>query len=161
MTLRTDLTPLGTLRDTLRAGFGMARYSVTVRTETFAAAIADGLAAPATAEVDILPAPPVVKLTGEAAAWHGSDPLAATTGRLERLVFRIGPIPLKHATGGFDSTDLRPEPTGPTERLVYWIVGPDVPDGAAFELTGQAGCYTEGPFGTTLVVRQAAPVEAA
>lgn len=161
MALRDDLLGLGTLRDQLATDLGMRRYSVTVRHEEYSSAIADGLAPPTITDVPLLPAPPVVKLNDELASWHGGGVVATQTGRLTLLVFKIGPIPLNHPDGGYSAADLRPEPAGPNERVVYMITGPDVPDGAAFVLSGQAGSYTEGAFGTTLIVKQAAPVEEA
>lgn len=151
-TLRDGLVGLTVLRDQLATGFGVRPYAVTVQLETYAAPATDRVPLLTVTERPLTPAPQVEKLRADAASWYGGgNPVADATGTTTASVYRIGPIPPAHTGGGYAREELVPPVTGPEQRAVILLQGPDLSGaGEPFEVVE----YVERPFGIYLTVRR-------
>lgn len=131
---------------------GMHRYTVTVRVETYAAAVGTSGATKTVSDTTLDPRPPVVRIGDEESFYAGG---AEGTANPRLPVFRVGPIPARSTAGtGYDLAHLVPATSTTKRRTVLMLSGGELGSTPiAFEVLDD-GVRTDA-LGTTLTVRQA------
>lgn len=80
------------IRSTLPLAVGKRVTNTTLRTETYAADIADGSTYSSKVDISLTTVPPVKKLSAEKASFFGANPAQIADGKAVLATYRIGPI---------------------------------------------------------------------
>lgn len=132
---------------------GVRSVSVSVITETWSGPTQVSTSTLASTSTLVLSPRPKVVPAGEEAGYFGGGNSAISGGRLIAGSYRIGPITLACATGGYTVAQLSP-PGASNLRIYYFLAGDEFSDaGERFELTDVDASR---PHQVTLTVRRTA-----
>lgn len=104
----------------------MRPTTVCIRTEVYAADIADGSTASTTTDTAIVPRPKVVKLADDKASMYGANPVGLVQGHAILSTYEVGPITPPFPGGGSTLASLVSPTTVDTKhRALVLLTGPD------------------------------------
>ena len=132
---------------------GLRTTTVTIRAETYAVDIADGVAPTTQTDIVVTPTPKVVKLSDDKASMYGANPAGLVNGHAILSTYEVGPITPAFYGGGMSLAQLLPGTRDTKHRTLFVLSGDDFAGGSEVCVVVRADATK--PLRTMLVVQRA------